>query len=88
MKNDIKKLTQEVERKAGKKISLSSDFERLAHIVCKGGEMLRPQSLKKVWGYLSGTERPSQETLDRLALFIGFQDWKSFQKELHGDADA
>lgn len=28
-------------------------------------------------------ERPSKETLDNLAVFIGFQDWDSFQKELH-----
>ena len=28
-------------------------------------------------------ERPSQETLNRLALFVGFQDWESFQRELH-----
>lgn len=26
-------------------------------------------------------ERPSRETLDRLALFVGFQDWESFCKE-------
>lgn len=30
-------------------------------------------------------ERPSKETLDHLALFVGFQDWESFQKELHED---
>ena len=29
-------------------------------------------------------ERPSQETLDRLALFAGFQNWRTFQRELHG----
>ncbi len=28
-------------------------------------------------------ERPSQETLNKLALFVGFQDWESFQKEIH-----
>ena len=28
-------------------------------------------------------ERPSQETLDKLALLAGFQDWESFQKEIH-----
>lgn len=32
-------------------------------------------------------ERPSKETLDHLALFVGFQDWESFQKELHEDND-
>ena len=28
-------------------------------------------------------ERPSKETLDHLALFVGFQDWESFQRQLH-----
>lgn len=32
-------------------------------------------------------ERPSKETLDHLALFVGFQDWDSFQRELH-EADS
>lgn len=32
-------------------------------------------------------ERPSREALDHLALFVGFQDWDSFQKELHESLD-
>ena len=32
-------------------------------------------------------ERPSKEALDRLALFVGFQDWESFRKELHEGDD-
>ena len=28
-------------------------------------------------------ERPSEETLDKLALLAGFQDWESFRKEIH-----
>lgn len=34
------------------------------------------------------TREPSQRTLDRLALFAGFQDWKDLQKALHGTNDA
>lgn len=30
-------------------------------------------------------ERPSRETLDRLALFVGFQDWESFCKEMRSN---
>jgi len=32
-------------------------------------------------------ERPSAETLNHLALFVGFQDWDSFQRELHETID-
>lgn len=30
-------------------------------------------------------ERPSKDTLDRLAIFAGFQNWESFRKEINGD---
>lgn len=45
-------------------------------------------ALKKITGYLQGLEKPKVETLDRLALFAGFQDWASFRDALYGDADA
>lgn len=28
-------------------------------------------------------EKPSKDTLNRLAIFAGFQDWESFRKEMH-----
>ena len=48
----------------------------------------KPLALKKVMGYIHGIEKPKKETLDKLSLFVGFQDWGSFQKALHGEADA
>ena len=30
--------------------------------------------------------KPDRKALDRLSLFVGFQDWDSFQDALHGDA--
>ncbi|MBQ8988901.1 MAG: hypothetical protein IJ067_04350 [Prevotella sp.] len=32
--------------------------------------------------------KPDRKALDRLSLFVGFQDWDSFQDALHGDASA
>jgi hypothetical protein len=32
--------------------------------------------------------KPDRKVLDRLSLFAGFQDWKSFQDALHGDVSA
>lgn len=48
----------------------------------------KPLALKKVIDYLHGIEKPKKETLDKLSLFVGFQDWDSFQKALHGEAGA
>ena len=47
----------------------------------------KPQALKKVKDYLHGIEKPRKETLDKISLFVGFQDWESFQKAFHGDAE-
>ncbi len=46
---------------------------------------LKPIALQRVRGYLHGIEKPKRETLDRISLFVGFQDWDSFKKALHGE---
>lgn len=28
-------------------------------------------------------EKPSKDALDKLAMFVGYQNWESFQQELH-----
>jgi hypothetical protein len=33
-------------------------------------------------------KKPDKKALDRLSLFVGFQDWESFQEALHGEASA
>ena len=48
----------------------------------------KPAALKKVLDYLHGIEKPKKETLDKLALFVGFQDWVSFRRTLNGEAGA
>lgn len=45
-------------------------------------------ALGKVKKYLQGMEKPKPETLDKLALLVGFQDWESFREALQGDTDA
>lgn len=41
----------------------------------------------KLTGYLRGLEKPKRETLDKISLFVGFQNWEDFQAALHGEAD-
>ena len=48
---------------------------------------LKPVALKKVLAYLQGKEKPKKEMLDRLSLFVGFQDWESFKEAVHGESD-
>lgn len=48
----------------------------------------KPLALMHIKDCLQGKEKPSKETLDKLALFVGFQNWEAFKDALHGDADA
>ena len=88
MKRDLQFLIQAVERKIGKTVGVTSDFERLAVAFSKHRIEMSGKVLKHVWGYLKGSEKPSIEVLDKLALFAGFQNWSDFQKALHGKTDA
>lgn len=42
---------------------------------------------KRVKTILHGMEKPSRDTLDKLSLLAGFQDWESLQHALHGESD-
>ena len=48
---------------------------------------LKPIALKKVLAYIQGKEKPKQKTLDRISLFVGFQNWESFKEAVHGEDD-
>ncbi len=45
------------------------------------------EAFKRLAGYVKGTEKLSPETLDRLALIMGFQNWEGLKNALHGTAD-
>ena len=88
MKRDITVLTHEVEKKIGKKVGKATDFEKLAALFSvKHHLKVSAQGLHKVWGYMMGKEKPSKETLDKLALFVGFQSWDDFHEALEGEGD-
>lgn len=41
----------------------------------------------KLTSYLKGIEKPKRETLDRISLLVGFQNWEGFREALHGEDD-
>ena len=68
-----------------KKWELRKLFEAVEHGLGHiHGRTLATEKLKM---YLKGTEKPKRETLDRISLLVGFQDWESFKEALHGDDD-
>lgn len=64
---------------------MKHDMKLLAEALEK--KLGKTHVLHKMWDVLKGKEKPSPQTLDRLALLAGFQSWKDFQGALHGTED-
>ena len=83
----LKNFIVEFERKIPQYAQLSVDYERVSAILRKRNIHLQSKSLRKLWGYVLTKDKPSKKTLDRLALFAGFQNWHDLQEALHGETD-
>ena len=79
MKRKMISLQKEAGSKLVEKARTGNDFERISTFFSHHHINLAPSSLKKLWNYLSEVEKPSRQTLDRLSLFAGFQDWESLK---------
>ena len=44
-------------------------------------------AMEKLTKYIKGTEKPKRETLDKISLLVGFQNWEDFKEALHGETD-
>ena len=88
MKKRIKTFIEELGKKNNRPAETSDNLTNLSASLEKQHIHLHSKSLHKLLGYLSGREKPSRKTLDRLALFAGFQNWKDLKSALHGECDA
>ena len=88
MKKSFKSIIEELGRKTQVRKDLASDLEKLSGKLAVHHIHLETSSLKRLTDYFRGKERPSKKTLDRLALFAGFQNWKDLSAALHGNSDA
>ena len=72
-------LLSEVEKKYGRRVATSTDFESLSVVIeMETGELISSSTLKRLWGYVSLTPNPRIATLDVLAKFVGSRDFKSY----------
>jgi hypothetical protein len=61
-----------------------SDFEKLAGIIFdETGTMFSITTLKRVWGRVRYDSSPNAVTLDALARFVGFDNWRVFKNSVH-----
>lgn len=68
--------------------SLTTDLEKVSSRLEGHSTHIDAKTLRKLWADVVRRERPSRRTLDRLALFAGFQTWEDLRATFHGDTDA
>ena len=72
-------LLTEVEKKYGRRIATTTDFESLSVVIeHQIGELISSSTLKRLWGYVSLNPTPRIATLDILARYLGHKDFKTF----------
>ena len=72
-------LKQAVERRFGECPKKTTAFVRLSEEM---GERLSASTLKRLWGYVGMKVEPRKATLDTLARYAGFRDYKAFCDDL------
>jgi len=58
----------------------NQDFEKLSEVIVEKTKInLSPATLKRIWGKVKYNSRPTTTTLDTLAQFIDYDNWRSFR---------
>lgn len=85
---ELSSLLREVEKRYGRKVLTSNDFELLSvNIEHTTGERLSSSTLKRLWGYVSLRTAPHLSTLDILARYVGSKDFSDFRAARLGVGD-
>ena len=84
---ELQSLLSAVEKKYGAPLQSTNDFNVLAAILkFEGRETLSSSTLKRLWNYVSQETTPRRATLDVLARFVGYKDFKDYRLSLLGSA--
>ena len=76
---ELNALKQAVESKYALRLSTSADFVALSEdMQAMLGKTVSPSTLKRLWGYVSMEVKPRKWTLDVLAQYSGFANYRAF----------
>lgn len=76
---EIEELKMHVERRYGKVLATSTDFDRYSsHIKNKYHIDISPSTLKRLWGYVNDHHKPRVQTLNQLSQYIGYANYSDF----------
>lgn len=83
---ELNYLLAEVEKRYGRRLSTSADFEALSVVVeHESGELLSSSTLKRLWGYVTLKPTPRISTLNVLARYVGKRDFNAFKQSILND---
>lgn len=85
---ELNYLLRQVEKKLGRDLCTSSDFEALSIIIEKeNGELLSSSTLKRLYGYVTMKPTPRKSTLDILSRYLGFRNFSDFVQNLKNNSE-
>ncbi len=93
---DLAQCLRLIEEKASEEIHLpdnsqdwsTQDFEQLGEEITQHtGTRLSITTLKRIWGRVSYRSAPTLTTLNALATFIGYDNWRDFQHSLASESN-
>lgn len=71
-----------VEESANRKATTSNDFIYIAGAIQgRTNKHLGISTLKRIWGYIEGYKSVRESTLDILAQFVGYPDYRTFEND-------
>lgn len=75
-------IRHKIEARFGRPVNYSKDCEALSRSIAKTcGERISVTTLKRLFGFAKGVEKPRLFTLDVLAVYAGFKDWSALLAE-------
>ncbi len=83
---ELNYLLAEVEKRYGRRLSTSADFEALSVVVeHECGELISSSTLKRLWGYVTLKPTPRISTLNVLSRYVGKRYFSAFKQSILND---
>lgn len=80
---EVKELRKRIEKSVNKQMKVPADFEFLSGVIWERiHENISVSTLKRIWGYVSGSETIRENTLNQLSRIIYFDSWEHFKRYL------
>ena len=84
---EINELKKRIEDDLNRKMLTPNDFFFLSNAIQeRTRQTISPATLKRLWGYVEGTDQTRNSTLDILSKFLGFDSWNDFVKVISRDS--